>query len=156
MMPTLIFAAAGNWGLNRDPAFPAQQRGVFCIYASDGNGSRENINRKDEGNCSFTTLGVAIPSRWKEEDTFVTGTSYATPIAAAIAASILEFARREMDLDVYYWRMLTSYQGMQKVFNLLSTKDAYYKYVSLERLDVEGHRTKDQIKQAIQDALYYS
>jgi hypothetical protein len=152
-MPTLVFAAAGNWGLNRNPAFPAQQSGVFCIYASDGNGYRDKINPPNKGNYSFTTLGVAIPSRWNEQDTFVTGTSYATPIAATIAAVILEFARREMDLNNYHWQKLTSCEGMQKVFDLLSAPDLDYKYVCLERFHADGHRTKDQIKQAIEHAL---
>lgn len=148
-----MFAAAGNWGLNRPRAFPARQNGVFCVYASDGNGYRDNVDPKNEGNCSFTTLGVAVPSKWRQEDIYVTGTSYATPIAGVIAASILEFARRKMHLGDFHWRLLTSYQGMRKVFELLSASGEHHKYVSLGQLGVKGHKTSDQIKGALQDAL---
>jgi hypothetical protein len=152
-MPVLVFAAAGNWGLNWPRAFPASQEGVFCIYASDGNGYRDKIDPKDEGESSFTTLGVAIPSQWKSKNIYVTGTSYAAPIAASIAATILEFTRQHLNLEDYHWRLLCSYQGMRNIFSLLSVESEHHRYVSLDQLNAKGHRTSEQIKTAIFSAL---
>lgn len=95
-----IFAAASNSGGNRDRAYPANRIGVICIHASDGYGNDGGISPTplEEGR-NFSTLGIRIFSKWKKTKTCVSGTSYATPIAAAIFANILEFARHKCSLS---------------------------------------------------------
>lgn len=146
---TLIFAAAGNWGLNRETAFPARENGVFCINASDGKGSFDSINPDAKCDGTYTTLGVSIPSRWQDNDIYVTGTSFATPIAAAIAATVLNFARHKMDLDPYDWQLLASYQGMRKIFDLMSV--GQNRYLTVTRLEDRG--SSEDIGKAIKKAL---
>ncbi|KAF3007575.1 hypothetical protein E8E13_007302 [Curvularia kusanoi] len=148
-----VFAAAGNWGLNRPRAFPARQKGVFCIYASDGNGFRDSIDPKNEGRSSFTTLGVAIPSKWKKEDVYVTGTSYAVPIAVSIAATILAYAKQDPNLKEQDWSLLSSYQGMCSVFEYLSAEGEHHRFLSPEQLVTKGHGTKEEIQKAIREVL---
>jgi hypothetical protein len=150
--PKLVFAAAANWGLNHPRAFPANEAGVFCIYASDGNGNPGGINPQFEGDNSFATLGVAINSFWKQ-NLRLSGTSFATPIAAGIAANILEFARCKMNLGEHRWRQLASYQGMRSVFRLMSTKGQSFIYVSPMQLNVKGYKTDEAISNAIMKAI---
>jgi hypothetical protein len=146
----LVFAAAGNWGLNHKTAFPARQQGVFCVNASDGNGFFDSVNPGKDSDSSYTTLGVAIPSRWGNDDVYITGTSFATPIAAATAATILNFARHKMKLSARQWQHLTSFQGMRKVLDFISVDD--YKYLTMTRLEDRGKSIKE-IGQAIEKAL---
>ncbi|CAO2657894.1 Nn.00g071540.m01.CDS01 [Neocucurbitaria sp. VM-36] len=151
--PILVFAAAGNWGLNFPRAFPSSEKGVFCIYASDGNGYGENINPRDEGENSFTTLGVAIESAWQNQELLISGTSYATPIAAGIAANILDFGRCTMNLGKGRMKKLGSYQGMRSVLRLMTPVDQSSNYLCPWQLGVKGLKTNAQIGKAIKDAI---
>lgn len=98
----LMFAAASNNGGNRGRAFPARQDEVICIHATDGYGNPSSFNSspmKDHDN--FSTLGEDVESAWPVRlgkptshgvcKTRKFGTSFATPIAAGIAAFLLQF-----------------------------------------------------------------
>lgn len=124
---------------------------MFCINASDGKGFFDSINPDETLDGSYTTLGVSIPSRWENNDIYVTGTSFATPVAAAIAATVLNFARHRMNLNAHYWQLLASYQGMRKIFDLLSV--GRNKYLTVTRLEDRGYRSSEEIGQAIKNAL---
>ena len=99
----LVFAASSNFGITRGRmAYPARADSVIAIDASDYYGNPSKFNPPPGGRDRFTTLGEevksAFPKRlpnvesggWKR----MSGTSCATPIAAAISALILEFARQ--------------------------------------------------------------
>ncbi|KAK2616463.1 hypothetical protein QQS21_000505 [Conoideocrella luteorostrata] len=118
--PRLIFAAAANWGFNRPLAFPACKKGVICVYATFGNGYDGRLGPKQDDsvkNFPIGTLGVTIESRWKGKAVWLKGTSYATPIASAVAANVLEFARRNLDAQVQ--SELERFRGMKAVLALM-------------------------------------
>ncbi|KAF5246036.1 hypothetical protein FAUST_1447 [Fusarium austroamericanum] len=87
----IMFVAASNKGINTGRSFPATLDTVLCIHAADGKGNKGGMNPDPEPHRdNFSTLGVAIPSIW-ENGVYLSGTSYATPVAAAMAAVILAF-----------------------------------------------------------------
>jgi hypothetical protein len=116
-----IFAAAANNGGNRPRAYPASRKtGVLCIHASDGAGNDGGISPtslKDRDN--FSTLGMSILSRWKGKDIHVSGTSFATPIAAAFVANVLEFARLKCNLSKHQQEMLHEFDGARQILRLM-------------------------------------
>ncbi|RBR08918.1 uncharacterized protein FIESC28_10098 [Fusarium coffeatum] len=100
---TLLFAAASNDGANLSRAFPAKCRGVFCIHSTDGNGNPSSFNpTASETDVNFSLLGERVSSRWPagmnghdQSVNVMSGTSVATPIEAALAASVLSFVRQQ-------------------------------------------------------------
>jgi len=122
----LLFAAASNNGRHFEPSYPARDGNVICIYATDGYGNRSNVNPQSFKNRNrFATLGRAVKlldAGTKAGVTRGSGTSYATPIAAAIAANIIELAIRTK-MDHVYVERLKNRQDMEKVFSLMVSKD---------------------------------
>ncbi len=100
----LMFAASSNFGATEDPPirFPARvKHKVICVNSSDGLGHPSDLSTPyDESRDNFSILGEDVPLGQKgeagsEEMVYGTGTSIATPIAAGVAALVLEFARQE-------------------------------------------------------------
>ncbi|KAM5385425.1 hypothetical protein ACJZ2D_001066 [Fusarium nematophilum] len=93
----ILFASAANHGLNKKtPSFPASDSRVICTFILDGAGAdNSGMNPPTSANYgNFGTLGVDIETRWdnKAGETvtrYTSGTSYATPVLAAIAANYL-------------------------------------------------------------------
>jgi hypothetical protein len=101
----IIFAAAANHGGNlKHIAFPALMGSVICIKSAQGNGISSNFNpsNTDDAGFNFSTLGEGVLSLWPMKETEYgivlkrrqSGSSVATPIAAGIAALLLEFSRQ--------------------------------------------------------------
>ncbi|KAI0533752.1 hypothetical protein GGR58DRAFT_521141 [Xylaria digitata] len=154
MMPRrIVFAAGGNWGYNYPHAFPAGQRGVLRVHGVTGNGGDGNFNVKTDSNNRIATLGVAIESQWQGEKVWISGTSFATPIAAATAANVLEFAQREMKLDVNSrrWNDLLSFKGMRAVLRLMCTDTDKFEYMTPWHLG----KSTNEIAKKIRDAIDY-
>ncbi|KAG7291109.1 hypothetical protein NEMBOFW57_001119 [Staphylotrichum longicolle] len=129
----IVFAAASNYGGNRSPAFPAKMDKVLCIHASYGNGSGSGNgvnpppNRTSE---NFTTLGVAVPSIWKEGE-YRSGTSYAAPVAAGIAANVLQFAQSSRHVSDEVRKQVFGREGMKQIMLKMSVlMGDGYDYVS--------------------------
>ncbi|EWG35898.1 hypothetical protein FVEG_14583 [Fusarium verticillioides 7600] len=117
----LIFAAASNSGGNRSRPWPANHPGVFCIHATNER-AVPNLNMNPVAKSSvdnFATLGENIQSYWQGEERCISGTSFATPIAAAMAANILEFVRRNLRVDEAY--ALQAYGPMRRLFRYKMT-----------------------------------
>ncbi|PTB51390.1 hypothetical protein M431DRAFT_19399 [Trichoderma harzianum CBS 226.95] len=102
----LVFAAAGNWGVYKRRAFPARKEGVIAVHASDGSGEGAKFNPNPESKLNLSTLGENIKIRWPDpdnygdmKDRYISGSSFATPIAVGIAANVLEFARHRLKLN---------------------------------------------------------
>ncbi|KAH0420861.1 hypothetical protein CcaCcLH18_13765 [Colletotrichum camelliae] len=130
----LIFASASNSGGNGRRAYPAKETGVFAIHATNPEGtSPEGLNPpciSSEGVYNFATFGYQVPSRWNGRDTYITGTSFATPIAAAIAANVLDFVQRApLKIQFTNPRYFFSFGGMRSVFVRLSSRMGNYDYI---------------------------
>jgi subtilisin family serine protease len=96
----IIFAAASNRGSLegiRRVAFPARMGQVISINSSDGYGSKSRFTPFPKDNDdNFSTIGEALEVAWPINLAegglrMTSGTSLATPIAAGIAALVLEF-----------------------------------------------------------------
>jgi hypothetical protein len=142
----IVFAAAGNKGGNKQLAWPARKNGVIAIHATDWQGTAANLNpSSDEGKANFATLGRDIKMQWffdtgEVKDCYISGTSFATPIAAGIAANILEFARYRLDLNTRRKDRLFSHDGMRKIFREMSTRRGDYHYVQPWTLWEEAYK----------------
>jgi hypothetical protein len=98
----LLLAAASNVGGNLGGAqrWPGNRENVMSIGATEGKGFGYEDNPPAQPNeYNFATLGVMVPvwtvpdEKNESKQIHRTGTSIATPIAAAIAASVLDFIR---------------------------------------------------------------
>jgi subtilisin family serine protease len=140
----IVFAAAGNnTGGNARRSWPARKHGVIAVHATDGFGEGANINPSNQGEVCFATLGCDIKHIWygrasqdggedDEDDVeYISGTSFATPIAAGIAANVLEFLRNQAHIDLHEKRMERLYtaDSMRKIFEAMSEKRGDYYYV---------------------------
>ncbi|KAK3361553.1 hypothetical protein B0T24DRAFT_684592 [Lasiosphaeria ovina] len=127
----LIFAAASNSGGNGRRAHPANEKGVFAIHATKEDGSSPiNLNPpRDEARNNFATLGCRIPSRWKGKNVLITGTSFASPVAAAIAANTLDFVQRSPSHLQSNPRYFFGYRGMNQLMGAMSSRIGDYDYV---------------------------
>jgi hypothetical protein len=132
--PVIMFAAASNNGKNEKRAFPARyDPWVICVHASDGKGNDGGINPPKESGANFMTLGTGLTlleRRWVGEGrtrqatyktVYKSGTSFATPIAAGIAATVLDLAGRVSAIKDRTRKKLKRCEVMKKVLRLMST-----------------------------------
>ncbi|KAF2193739.1 subtilisin-like protein, partial [Zopfia rhizophila CBS 207.26] len=90
----LVFSAASNDRASKpiNIAWPARSPTVSCVFSANGEGGNSRFNPPARRGLNFCDIwggkkegGTSTKHR--------SGTSFATPIAAAIAALVLEFAR---------------------------------------------------------------
>ncbi|KAJ4315293.1 hypothetical protein N0V84_008449 [Fusarium piperis] len=99
--PPLFFAATRNDGAHKRMAWPARDSSVIGISSTDGNGLASPFNPSDKDTDSIMyafgegfPVEVAAPGNSKSSVTkYISGTSYAAPVAAALAASLLGCVR---------------------------------------------------------------
>jgi len=121
----ILIASAANSGGNSGRAYPAKDERVICMHASDGKGNdHHGINPSALPNTdNFTTLGLGIEFSWSNKPVWKSGTSYSAPIAAGIAASILDVVRHpalEGNIPLEQLRELGTGPGMKKIFRLMA------------------------------------
>jgi subtilisin family serine protease len=132
----IMFAAASNDGANNQIAYPANQPTVICVNSTDGQGNYSKFSPTSRKNSNdFSTLGEAVESSWpkhlgKGHTQRKSGTSFATPIAAGIAAIVLEYARQKLpEKERAVSSRLRSCAGMRAVFKLMAEERIGYNYV---------------------------
>lgn len=140
----LLFAAASNSGANLDRAYPARDENVICIHSTDANGNRSPFSPTALSNAlNLATVGEAVESAWPVHlcETHLavkrkSGTSYATPIAVAIAVFLLQYVRLYLPENAY---MLKRQSRMKAVLRKISEKSLEsrprddYHFVALNR-----------------------
>jgi hypothetical protein len=106
---------------------------VTCVHASEGNGKDGGINPEIQSGFNFMTLGMGL--ELMEREVFVkngrtcsrfksvvkSGTSFATPIAAGIAATVLDLASRVDAINPRAKEKVKMPEGMEKILRLMST-----------------------------------
>lgn len=129
----LVFAAASNDGHFAPDygVYPAWAPTVVCINSSKGSGARSDFNpRHTDDKVNFMFLGedISIPGLKSGTEGaptgLLSGTSYATPIAAGTAALVLDLVRIEVARRSLPYpkieRCLKTYEGMSAVFKEMS------------------------------------
>lgn len=131
----LMFAAASNMGSHSRPAFPARHSDVFCIFAADGMGNNAPANPTAEHYApNFSVLGQAVESAWPRKLTTdpwtrrKSGTSFAVPVAAGIAAMVLLYAQQ--NLSKKEAMKFKQYDKMRDMLHFLSDKRGSYDALS--------------------------
>ncbi|KAF2963179.1 hypothetical protein GQX73_g10399 [Xylaria multiplex] len=143
----LLFAAASNEGGNRGRSRPAKSLGVICVHACDGKGNKGGMNPSPvKRDFNFSTLGVAIESRWKGQTVYKSGTSFATPVAAGIAANVLEFAGYQCSLSPDNMDRLKRFDGMRAVLSEMCTERDGYDYLQPQNLWADGMSPEEVAK----------
>lgn len=139
----IILAAASNNG-SIDPrkrvSYPARIHGqVLCIRSVEAFGNRAKASpMPSDGDDNFAILGEGIEAAWPPSlnggrlTRYVSGTSFATPVAAGCAALVLEFSiqRDKYGENVKENRgKLWTYAGIRKIFQFMSTvQDQLFKF----------------------------
>lgn len=132
----LLFAAASNVGGNGPRTYPASSSRVICVHAVDGRGNDTGgMNPPVDGwPDRFATLGLGIQCSWNKKVVYKSGTSFAAPVAAGIAANVLDYAAYSVEqgkLSLQKAKNLREGDGMKKLFTqLLSIKRQGYRYVA--------------------------
>ncbi|KAI1390038.1 peptidase S8/S53 domain-containing protein [Hypoxylon trugodes] len=132
----LLFAAASNSGGNAQRTYPASDPRVICVHATDGLGNNTGgMNPPvDIWGDNFATLGLCIPCSWGNNIVYKSGTSFATPIAAGIAANVIDYATYSYSLgklSAEKYRKIRRGDGMRKLFmQLLSIQRDGFRYIA--------------------------
>ena len=130
-----LFAAASNDVHNRTDgvAWPARAAEVICVHAADGDGIPKHTPGAADGQ-RVMVLGICVGSSWPErvhtrkseqaaglhvrkDFKYMSGTSCAAPIAAGIAAIVLDYAQHLLKQDD--WKRLRRVDGMTKIFEIM-------------------------------------
>lgn len=95
----IMFAAASNGSGTRGQAFPASHDWVFSVHSTDGIGNVSSFSPDEkEPMHGFALPGESIESSWPGQINKVmkSGTSFATPLAVALAANMLEYVKQKL------------------------------------------------------------
>lgn len=161
----IIFASPSNYGNMRKIFFPARlHQHVLGIFATDARAniasSSASVNpQPDPESRNFAVLGEEITIHPFKEP--VSGTSYSTAIAAAIAAQLLDFSRQpDMRQQIVKADELRSLEGMTAVLSLMTLGKGPHGYSCLRpnrliehHTDVNRDEKRRRICDKISDAL---
>ena len=133
----LMFASASDCGGNNRITWPARDERVICINATTGNGNKYPATPTPRRNqYNFATLGSSVRAWWPPKNggpaklVYRARTSTATPVAAGIAAFVIDLLRKSREeylkqsedrasLEKQYdrsMRRLHTNEGMKAVF----------------------------------------
>lgn len=122
----LLFAAASNYGLTQqnDIFYPARDYRVVSVDAEDGRGNPASFalhSIHGSGTVRYCAPGLSVDSPVTAAP--MCGSSFACPVAAGVAALVLEFSRHEevaLSKSDSVQSALSSAVGMLKVFERMS------------------------------------
>lgn len=170
----LLFAAAANTAArNPNIAFPASIGKAICIKSANGDAipSPRNPKNTEDAGKNFTALGQGVLSMSPMKDEWnalrvlqkrMSGTSVATPVAAACAALVLDFIRQKDDkgrstlAQVRKAMSLNMKDNMERIFiDLMTERDGVFHFLVPWKLlvgarDLEG---RDKVAHAIYACL---
>lgn len=158
----LVFAAASNDGANAEisRSWPARDdTRVFCVHATDRDGASWARNPpRESAVANFATVGVDVLSAWKDGVMVgKTGTSVATPVAAATAALFIDFARlpRLKGKNIENVDKVASFRGMRLLLLASSViiGEHNFRYIKPWHMFALHEYDYDSIRLAIQTEL---
>ncbi|KAJ5387336.1 hypothetical protein N7509_009877 [Penicillium cosmopolitanum] len=127
----VVFASASNDGGNRPRTYPGKYNRVLCIHSASGVGDKSWFSptpeEPDTKQDNFSAVGDCVSSYWPLNDPnvanvgskYMSGTSFATPVAVSIAAFMLGYIQRK--IPHYDWNIKPrSPEGIQKIFRMMS------------------------------------
>lgn len=145
----IILAAASNDGSRRRMTYPASRPGVIAVNSATADGSISTYNPLLNGENNLSILGEKVQSAWAHNTTkIMSGTSVATPIAAGIAALLIEIAIKQNDTfgdqaSKVLEKTVKSYGGMSILLRSMSSPekkdDKYFNILPWELLAVDEH-----------------
>jgi hypothetical protein len=154
----LLFAAANNEGLNEAEMFPASSEAVISVRGTDHDGlflqPYNPSPRQHKAAPHFGTLASAVPCVYPEPNRLIkSGCSVATPIMAAMAATIIRYVDRESVLHRYHDHVRTS-QGMLAIFRAMTEEQkSERRYLAPWLLYQNGRDTTHLIGNALSGSL---
>lgn len=162
----LLFAAASN-KTDEKLGFPACLPDVFCIYSNKTRTIQSKFcKRGKQGEYNFSTIGEDVHGAWPTGLTNgktklrQTGTSCSTPIAAGVAALVLQFARQNGKGAVPRAKRLKNKPVMEKIlFECMTEKQESGAYNLIEPwkllsgLDGKEKRTLPSIANTISERI---
>ncbi|ETS79009.1 hypothetical protein PFICI_08862 [Pestalotiopsis fici W106-1] len=120
----LVFAAASNYGNSTEIAFPGRlytHGKLFCMFSTDANvRCLQSLNPSPLATArhSFAILGENIVLHPNEPS--LSGTSFSTIIAGALAARLLDFSRqRGIREQIRHRDRMETVEGMSAVFSAM-------------------------------------
>ncbi|KAF7532042.1 hypothetical protein G7054_g8323 [Neopestalotiopsis clavispora] len=142
----VVFAAASNDGGNKPHTYPGRYEGVLCIHSATGEGNASIFNPSPAemhgDNLYFHFVGEELESYWTLDvphdfdppspdlQRRRSGTSFATPVAVATAAFMVEYLHRT--LEDHYWEIKPlSPLGIKKIFLQMSHKRYHHRWIDL-------------------------
>jgi Subtilase family len=155
----IIFAAAHNDGDLRPIGFPAALDEVICVGSTDGLGNKSPFTPSNlPVGRSVWAVGEGLHCLWPKAldgsngRTRKSGNSYATPIAAGIAAAILDYMWPAVDENAFYFSKLRTKRGMLSVMQTL-TEGNKNRFPALTPWTLFNDLLKAHIRSAITVAL---
>lgn len=132
--PPLFFAATRNDGANKSMAWPARDLSIIGISSATGEGLESTFNTSEEDvPVIFHALGEGVPlgldsfGKPDKDTKYVSGTSYATPVAAGLVSNILSCVRMAVKICPEHDRHLYEHipealRGMKGMLKVMSQK----------------------------------
>ncbi|KAH7176810.1 peptidase S8/S53 domain-containing protein [Dactylonectria macrodidyma] len=157
----LMFAAASNDGKNRpeEVAWPARDMHVICVHSAEGFGTPSTFTPGPQDNQKIMVLGECVKSAWPQRLTspenhkLMSGTSCAAPIAAGIAAILLDYARGF--LEDGEWKRFRRVDSMRRMFEKMRSPGSPSGYWWIRHWKLFDERQSEGwIQGEIRGALY--
>ncbi|CAJ0549769.1 Ff.00g033820.m01.CDS01 [Fusarium sp. VM40] len=132
--PPLFFAATRNDGANKSMAWPARDLSIIGISSATGEGLESTFNTSEEDvPVIFHALGEGVPlgldsfGKPDKDTKYVSGTSYATPVAAGLVSNLLSCVRMAVEICPAHDRRLYDHipealRGMKGMLKVMSQK----------------------------------